>query len=735
MPPRLQLLSVALLLSCSGWHSLVHAQLEAPIPVGRCPFKAELGRPLRDKIEGSEEDLVSTAQLQQLPPLPVDMRWPCQNPDRPCVQSVDAVYQPPPPTDAASSCSVTLMPWSSFPCKYDTEKSYGVPGQAKKDYCYDNPSSADPALGNADLATKLKFKLGGMDGHFIGKMPSSLCPGVDNPAVVKLLVKVDFRVASGNQYDRSYVLKIGDAVAVRGTTAEPALFEADKEYSVAADITHLLPYIEPGMPTKFSLGNFVDNVFNVPVWAAVTLEVYYNSASSKPRTAPPSAFGFSSSAAVPDEVLPLKDASLIGTGDSPSSWPSATVNLPSSMSQAGTIYRAQLLLTPQWGGCEEFWQLQPSGKQTGAACNGISVGEPYREIRVYVDGVLAGLYPVFYTFYTGGVNPSLWMGIVSPHAFLLPSYTYDLSPFLGMLNTAVTATPHNIKIEAFGVSNDAWSVSANLLLWRSNGLKVTGKPPTVKILPTTATRALSSKCVQITRKPVTVEGDCTLALKGRSVSATAQLTVGTVKLNASSSYEVTGYYNRIVYNNTNGGEVFVSTTAGKVSWSLVLARARRSSMRGTASSQLVARTQRALSPATTVTAASASYSWLLGGGLVPGSVYELSDNATVGQFIMSTLDTIINTAAPDQPSSYTSPSASQKHYLRARVPGITEFTQEYGLCPVPPIGTATAMLKSSVNTMGWMPSAECLTRRASAAFCYSKLLDDLMAPVPGACSK
>jgi hypothetical protein len=344
------------------------------------------------------------------------------------------------------------------------------------------------------------------------------------------------------------------------------------------------------------------------------------------------------------------------------------------------------------------------------------------------------LYILLFLHIQGGVNPSLWMGIVSPHAFLVPSYTYDLSPFLGVLNTAVTATPHNIKIEAFGVSNDAWRFSANLLLWRSNGLKVTGKPPTVKILPTTATRSLSSKCNQITHKPVTVEGDCTLALKGRSVSATTQLTVGTVKLNASSSYEVTGYYNRIVYNNTNGGEMFVSTTAGKVSWSLVLARARRISMRGTGSGQL-ARTRRALSPTTTVTAASASYSWLLGGGLVPGSVYELSDNATVGQFIMSTLDAIINTAAPEPPIPYSSPGASQKHYLRARVPGKLEFTLEYGLCPVPPIVTATATLKSSVNTMGWVPAAECLTRRASAAFCYSKLLDDFMAPVPGTCSK
>jgi hypothetical protein len=55
--------------------------------------------------------------------------------------------------------------------------------------------------------------------------------------------------------------------AAKGTTAEPAVFEADKTYSVVADVTYLLSYMKPGMQTKFSLGNFVGNVYNVPVWA------------------------------------------------------------------------------------------------------------------------------------------------------------------------------------------------------------------------------------------------------------------------------------------------------------------------------------------------------------------------------------------------------------------------------------------------------------------------------------
>lgn len=59
-------------------------------------------------------------------PLPLSWLWLCSVP-----QSIDATYQPQPPAAAGSSCNVTLMPWSPFPCRYDATKVYGVPGQKK----------------------------------------------------------------------------------------------------------------------------------------------------------------------------------------------------------------------------------------------------------------------------------------------------------------------------------------------------------------------------------------------------------------------------------------------------------------------------------------------------------------------------------------------------------------------------------------------------------------------------
>jgi hypothetical protein len=93
---------------------------------------------------------------------------------------------------------------------------------------------------------------------------------------VRLLLRVDFRLAAGRQYDRTYSFQIGDAVAAFGTCSEPARVKAhDKRWSAVVDVTHLRSYLRPGQPTRFSLSNVLSNVYNVPLWAAATLEVYY----------------------------------------------------------------------------------------------------------------------------------------------------------------------------------------------------------------------------------------------------------------------------------------------------------------------------------------------------------------------------------------------------------------------------------------------------------------------------
>jgi hypothetical protein len=67
------------------------------------------------------------------------------------------------------------------------------------------------------------------------------------------------------------------AQAAFGTCSEPSrLINADKTWSTHVDVTHLQPYLQAGMPTRFSLANVLSNTYNVPIWARARLDVYYN---------------------------------------------------------------------------------------------------------------------------------------------------------------------------------------------------------------------------------------------------------------------------------------------------------------------------------------------------------------------------------------------------------------------------------------------------------------------------
>ena len=313
---------------------------------------------------------------------------------------------------------------------------------------------------------------------YYGRAPGAaadLCGGLGGGAgaggrLLRAIAHFEFRVAPGRQFDRTYSFQVGSEVLALGTLAEPArASEArGKRWAAAVDATRLQTYMRPGMATRFRLDNVLSNTYNVPLWAAVTLQVFYTPpppAAAAPS--PPAVAGvggapasgavagggtkrrqkqqgqrgagaadgdgagdacssaatppLTAAADVPDELFPLVPeaapgvpasdslATLAGAGDADANtslaWPRAAFALPAALSEAGDVYRAQLVVTPKANGCEEFWAMNPSGRLTNSTCGSVSTGEPYREVRVYVDGEVAGLSPVPYTMYT--VRPLL----------------------------------------------------------------------------------------------------------------------------------------------------------------------------------------------------------------------------------------------------------------------------------------------------------------------------------------
>lgn len=69
---------------------------------------------------------------------------------------------------------------------------------------------------------------------------------------------------------------------------------------------------------------------------------------------------------------------------------------------------------------------------------------PFREVRLLVDGQLAGVAFPYATIFTGGIVPTAWRPITSYGAIDLPTYFLDLTPFVPILSDG---QPHNITID------------------------------------------------------------------------------------------------------------------------------------------------------------------------------------------------------------------------------------------------------------------------------------------------
>ena len=154
-------------------------------------------------------------------------------------------------------CKVSLMPWSPFPCTYDTTKYNGTSGQ-RINYC-DQSHLFVTGRYHADLP------------HVTAACSPSFNRKLRGGARLhKVVLALNFKVAEGRQFDRTYNVFINDAVVGEdpmqfsfsavsrsscmahyihtkchpqiafGTTTEPSRWgQGHKHWSVDRDITHL----------------------------------------------------------------------------------------------------------------------------------------------------------------------------------------------------------------------------------------------------------------------------------------------------------------------------------------------------------------------------------------------------------------------------------------------------------------------------------------------------------------
>ncbi|KAJ5748073.1 uncharacterized protein N7511_009769, partial [Penicillium nucicola] len=275
-------------------------------------------------------------------------------------------------------------------------------------------------------------------------------------------VRINLTVTSqGRQYDRLALMYLGDNEVFRTSTAEPTTNGIVWTY--IKEMSQYNSLWKTPQKLIFDLGNIINDVYTGSFNVTLTAHFSYGQAA---RTA--------------DIILPI--SSQKSASDSSSAFSVPTDNTTVMFKIPAAASRAVVSISACGQSEEEFWWSNVFNQDTQDFES--TVGElygytPFREIQLYIDGILAGLVWPFPVIFTGGVAPGYWRPIVGIDAFDLRQPEIDISPYLPMLQDGEL---HSFEIRVTGLSVSAdgtatlantvgsyWVVTGNIFLYFEEG--------------------------------------------------------------------------------------------------------------------------------------------------------------------------------------------------------------------------------------------------------------------------
>ncbi|KAI5070697.1 hypothetical protein GOP47_0015040 [Adiantum capillus-veneris] len=278
----------------------------------------------------------------------------------------------------------------------------------------------------------------------------------NNPSHWTLVVLTWSGSSVGRQFDRIAAVWFGGVEFLRTCTAEPS--KQGIVWEVKKDVTKYESVLAKPQTIRVELENLVTDkltgVFNI------TLTLDFFSGHSK-STDPPA-----------DLVLPLSSQSPLPNGH----WFHITNDsyVPSkSFSVPANVHKAVLEVYVSFHGDDESWYTNPSNEYirsnnlTGVAGNG-----PFREVQARLDShLVAAIWP-FPVVYTGGIINLYWRPAAAIGAFDLPTFEFDLTPFVGSL---VNGEQHSVDFRVENAVGE-WLIDGSLHLWLDeNATQTSGK--------------------------------------------------------------------------------------------------------------------------------------------------------------------------------------------------------------------------------------------------------------------
>ncbi|KAJ5670259.1 uncharacterized protein N7477_005622 [Penicillium maclennaniae] len=254
-------------------------------------------------------------------------------------------------------------------------------------------------------------------------------------------VRINLTVFSrGVQYDRLALMYLGDTEVFRTSTAEPT--SAGIVWTYVKEMSQYNALWKNKQKLIFDLGNIVNSQYTGEYNTTLTAHFSYE---GNTKTA--------------DYIFPYL-------------WQGISYMIPD------TVSRAVVAISACGQSEEEFWwsnvfsQDEEDFSDTVGELYGYS---PFREIQLYIDGMLAGFVWPFPVIFTGGVAPGFWHPIVGIDAFDLRMPEIDISPFLPLLQDG---EEHSFEIRVTGLTVSAdgtvtladtvgsyWIVTGNIFLY------------------------------------------------------------------------------------------------------------------------------------------------------------------------------------------------------------------------------------------------------------------------------
>lgn len=352
-----------------------------------------------------------------------------------------------------------------------------------------NPVSPEPTVtrpGTAPCTVTLFSELEFAD---YGQKTISYAPSKCAGPWSKVVLTADFTVTKGRQYDRTAKFFLGGVNIYFGTTAEPRA-ALSPSWHIEMDVTDLSAIFKTPQTGIASIQNIVNSTYTGVIYASAKLLFYPVNAANP-------------AAGAPNVVLPLPETFVNTTTDTQS----AALLLPRN------IERAYLDVIAQSQAADEFWYTcVPTQYATELYTCG---NTGFRETEVLIDGMPAGVAPVYPWIYTGGIDPYLWEPITGIETLNFKPYRVDLTPFAGVLSNG---KPHTVSVSVFNAGS-GFDLASNLLLYTDPGA-------------TTVTGGISMDSLSLT-PPVKVE-----AYVGTAADGTVS---GPISVYEARSWTISGY--------------------------------------------------------------------------------------------------------------------------------------------------------------------------------------------------